>query len=239
MRLDKLWNLANRSALPGVSPLLSIDCRPTRRLQVAVAYDEGFSCHFPDTLDQLEALGATIRDFSPLRNESLPDKTDLVYFGCGHIEQHLETLASNHCLKQALRCFAASGGRIYAEGSGLAYLCRQIVLADGQTANMAGLLPATARQTEEGDAEPMEIAFGASCWLADARTKMRGYRTGGWQIEPTGAMLSYARNPQCRCDVVGRGNVLGSRISVNFAAQPHLLRRFFSPYVPVSRALQL
>jgi hypothetical protein len=113
-------------------------------------------------------------------------------------------------------------------------------MPDGRTASMAGLLPATARHTGSPETpEPAEITFGANCWLADARAKMRGYRASGWQIEPTGSMMSYARDPHCRCDVVGRGNVIGSRISVNFAAQPHLLRRFLSPYVPVSRALKL
>ncbi len=45
--------------------------------------DDAFHCYFPDTLDLLELRGATVCDFSPLRDERLPVDTDIVYFGCG------------------------------------------------------------------------------------------------------------------------------------------------------------
>ena len=230
LQLDRLLQLAQRAPLPDTEPARALPYR--RRLRIAVAYDDNFSCYFADTLDRLEAAGAVIRDFSPLRSESLPDGTDLVYFGCGHPERHLDALAANHCLKQSLRSYAKAGGRIYGEGAGMAYLCRQIVLPNGSAASMSGLLPATARLIEHGgDAEPTEITFGTSCWLGESRSKLRGYRHTGWQIEPSGGIQSFARAPQQRLDVVGRGNVIGSRLLVDFAAQTHLLQRFFSPYL--------
>lgn len=240
VRLDRLFQLASRaSLLPEVNTSMPFVCDSRRKLRVAVAIDEDFSCHFPDMLDSLEGAGAVVSDFSPLKNEKLPDQTDLVLLGCGHPERHLETLAANHCLAQSLRCFAAAGGRIYAEGSGLAYLCRQVILPDGRSAPMTGLLPATARKIPcSMPPEPVELEFGASCWLADTGMHLRGYRTGSWQIEPTGSMISYSRDPRYRCDLLGRGNVVGSRVLTNFAAQPQLLRRFFYPYMPVSLALR-
>ena len=113
-----------------------------RRFRIAVAYDEAYCGYYPETLDLLEAAGAELCDFSPLKSESIPDGADVVYFGCGHPEREPEQLAKNHCLKQSLRCFAAGGGRIYAEGSGLAYLCREIAFPCGRTMPMTGLLPA-------------------------------------------------------------------------------------------------
>src|SRR5690606_21378146 len=95
-----------------------------RPLTVAVAYDEAFRCYFPDTLDLLEHLGATVVDFSPLRDEALPLGTDIVYFGCGHPERYAEALASNHCMMLAIREHVCAGRRIYAEGGGVAYLCQ-------------------------------------------------------------------------------------------------------------------
>ena len=107
---------------------------------------------------------------------------------------------------QSLRCFAAGGGRIYGEGSGLAYLCREMVLPCGRAIAMTGLLPATARCVSiSSTAEPVEITFGVGSWLAPARTAIRGYRHNGWQIEPRGPMITYGQGPSQRLDVLGRG----------------------------------
>ena len=46
-------------------------------------------------------------------------------------------------------------------------------------------------------------------------------------------MITYAQDARQRLDVLGRGNVIGSRVLVNLAANRHLLRRFFEPYAPV------
>jgi hypothetical protein len=99
---------------------------------------------------------------------------------------------------------------------------------------MTGLLPATARfWPASGPPQPTEVVFGASSWLVPARVSLRGYRHGGWQIEPRGPMLTYAADAAQRLDVLGRGNVIGSRVLINLAANRHLLRRFFQPYAPV------
>ena len=240
LQRDKLRALAQRAA-----PLSTTvenwlpRTRGHHRFRIAVAYDEAYCGYYPETLDLLEAAGAELCDFSPLKSGSLPDGATIVYFGCGHPERDPDQLAKNHCLKQSLRCFAAAGGRIYAEGSGLAYLCREIAFPCGRTAPMTGLLPATARWLpQSAAAEPAEIVFGASSWLVPAHVALRGYRHTGWQIEPRGPMITYSRDASQRLDVLGRGNVIGSRVLVNLAANRHLLRRFFEPYGPATVSLR-
>ncbi|HEX5104832.1 MAG TPA: hypothetical protein VFV87_13520, partial [Pirellulaceae bacterium] len=205
------------------------------RFRIAVANDEAYHGYYPETLELLEAAGAELCDFSPLASGAIPAGVDVVYFGCGHPERHAAQLAGNHCLKQSLRCFAAAGGRIYAEGSGLAYLCREIVFPCGNTVPMSGLLPATARWLPHAsEPEPTEVTFGATSWLVPSRTVLRGYRHPGWQIEPRGPMITYAAGARQRLDVLGRGNVIGSQVLFNLAANRHLLRPFFEPYATVS-----
>lgn len=209
------------------------------RVTIAIAQDEAFGWCFPETLDVLERAGATLVDFSPLRSERLPEKTDLVYIGCGHPERYAEQLSRNHCLMQSLRSFAAGGGRIYAEASGAAYVARQLILPDGTAANMAGLLPINARFADSSALpEQAEVTFGLGCWLADRTTTLRGYRAAQWQLEPCGAMLTYAQDPRQRCDVLGRGNVICSRVLFNVAAYPNLLERFVRPCLPVGAVLR-
>jgi cobyrinic acid a,c-diamide synthase len=238
LRLDRLRQLARKPAALSFEPEGWLLGAHPRHFRIAVAMDEIYCGYYPETLDLLEAAGAELCDFSPLRSESIPDNCDVVYFGCGHPERRPEDLTANHCLKQSLRSYAAAGGRIYAEGGGLAYLCREIALPCGRAIPMTGLLPATARYSGPSAAEPTEITFGLSSWLAPARVSLRGYRHTGWQIEPHGALLTYADNPEHRLDMLGRDNIIASRVLINLAANRHLLRRFFEPYVAVPSAVR-
>lgn len=204
--------------------------------RIAVAMDEVYSGCYPESFDLLEAAGAELCDFSPLRSEALPEDVDVVYIGCGHPERDALRLASNHCLKQSLRMYAAAGGRIYAEGSGVAYLCSELVLRTGRSIPMTGLLPAKARYLGRPIAQPAKVTFGIGSWIAPADMSIRGYRHSGWLIEQNGPLTSYAVDDDQHLDVLGYGNVIGSRVLVNLAANRHLLRRFFEPYAPVASA---
>ena len=108
--------------------------------RVAYAQDEAFGGYFPDTLEALEALGAELVEFSPLRDEALPEGVDLVMIGCGFPDQHADALAANLSMIAALRQHVCRGQRIYSEGGGTAYLGRSMIL-DGRRVPGAGILP--------------------------------------------------------------------------------------------------
>jgi cobyrinic acid a,c-diamide synthase len=239
LRLDRLLALADRSPLPGL-PVDDLGWElPDGPQRIAVAYDEDFCGYFPDTLDLLEEAGAELCDFSPLASEVVPDGADVVYIGCGHPERQPEALAGNHCLLQSLRTFAARGGRIYAEGSGVAYLCREIVVPgkDDDSPSrvpMTGLLPAVAHfAASPTPPQPVELCFRIGSWMIEAGTTIRGYRQTDWRIEPAGPLVSYAQDPHQSLDWLGRGDVIGSQVTINLAANDHLLRRFVQPAVSV------
>jgi cobyrinic acid a,c-diamide synthase len=206
-------------------------------LTVAVAYDNAFHCYFPDTLDLLEARGARLRDFSPLRDEALPDDVDVVYIGCGSPEKFADPLSGNHCMKQALRSFAAAGGRVYAEAGGLAYLCQQMVLPTGRRLPMVGALPAVAsRVAQPQPPQPAEATLRADNWLAERGSRLRGYLNSNWRIQPIGPLVRLAKEEPLHTSLVSRDGVIGSRLHLNFAAQPNFLRRFFQPIPLVGHA---
>jgi cobyrinic acid a,c-diamide synthase len=238
LRVERLRQIARRASALSYQPEDWLGSAGCCRFRIAVALDDCFGGYYPETLDLLEAAGAELCDFSPLRSEAIPDGASIVYFGRGRPEREPHRLAANHCLQQSLRTFAAGGGRVYAEGSGVAYLCREMALPGGERVAMTGLLPATARWLDEFAAEPVQVTFGASSWLAPAGISIRGYRHRGWHIEPRGAMLTFAREPDQRMDVLGRGSVIASRVLINLAANRHLLRRFFEPYLSISSALR-
>ena len=231
LQLARLLQIAEQRPFPPVTPCLFRNQRESVPLNIAVAYDEAFSCYFPDTLDLLELRGATVRDFSPLRCETLPPDTDVVYLGCGRIEQHAEALASNHCLKQALRNHVRNRGRVYAEGSAVAYMAQQMVLPGGRQLPMVGALPAVATPNPTPTtSQPIEISLAQHTWLAARSTRLRGYLNSRWQIQSIGPLKSFAQQPGHETDLVGRHQVIGSRLHLNFAAQADLLQSFFQPH---------
>jgi cobyrinic acid a,c-diamide synthase len=232
LRLGRLSQIANKPLpLAFATEDWLLAHRPPFR--VAVAMDEIYSGCYPESFDLLEAAGAELCDFSPLRSEAIPENVDVVYIGCGHPERDALRLAANHCLKQSLRSYAARGGRIYAEGSGVAYLCDELVSSSGRSIPMTGLLPAKARYLGRPVAEPAEVSFQVGSWLAPADMRLRGYRNSGWDIQPRAHTITYATSSDGRAEVFGCGTVIGSRVLVNLAANRHLLRRFFEPYTAI------
>lgn len=241
-RLERYWNreaflrIARSAGSIEASGGLLDSVSGQFKLNVAVAYDDAFNCYFTDALDLLEARGATVVDFSPLREESLPPDTDIAYFGCGHPERYADELSDNHCMKTALRDHLRRGRRIYAEGGGLAYLCQAMQLADGQRYRMAGIFPAVARRnTQPGPAVPVEISLDRANWLGHAGSSLRGYLNPTWDLEPAGPLAGFVADPEHEFDLVGTFQAVGSRVHLNFAAQPEFLHHFFYPQIPCMR----
>jgi cobyrinic acid a,c-diamide synthase len=239
LRLDALMRLASRSWSPA-EPRLFCPCPGAPPLNIAVAHDEVFGGYFQETLDILELRGARLEVFSPLRDETLPPDTDVVYFGCGFPEQYAAALAENSCLMLALREHLCSGRRMYGEGGGLAYLCQQIELDDGSRYPMVGALPAVARFRPEALApEPVELTFNRSLWLGEGWSRIRGYLSSRWELWPCGPLSRYAAEPRHELDLVGRHHAIGSRVHINFAAQLDYLESFFQPHAPALDAAVL
>ena len=225
--------LASRRGLAWTPPRLFAAVAPPPQVVVALAYDAAMNCYFPDMLDVLESRGATIVDFSPLRDERLPDGTDIVYLGCGHPDVHAAGLSQNHCMRLALREHLCGGGRIYAEGGGLAYLCEQLETADGQLWRMVGIFPAVARLSPTNQPpSPVEVTLDREIWLGRPGERIRGYRNPHWRLVPAGPLSGCVAEADRQHALVGASRAIGSQLQLNFAAQPDVLNNFFQPLLP-------
>lgn len=247
-RIERIQSLAGRREFPPVRPalfaasggrLLARNGRAAdseRAPTIAVAFDAAFNCYFPDTLDLLELRGAKVVDFSPLRDEVLPE-ADVVYLGCGHPEFQAEALASNHCMLLALRNHVRGGRRVYAEGGGMAYLCEHLETPKGELVPMLGVLPAVARlNRKRAPVRPVETTIAKDNWLARSGTKLRGYLNSHWSFEPTGPLGECLAEAGHEQDLVEQFQVVASRMHLNFAAQAGMLERFLGP-APAKPAL--
>ena len=211
-------------------------CRPPRRrFRVAYAQDEAFGAYFPDTLETLEGLGAELIEFSPIRDEALPDAIDLVMIGCGKPDYHLDALTANLSLIHALRDHVCQGRRIYSEGGGTAYLGRQMSLGD-RIIPGAGILPIHAELLAD-PTPPMPVSrvLTRDGWLGPRGTTVRGYRSGRWRLQsaPERVDCPGRSGPlTAQNDVFFRHHAVGSLIHLHLGALPEVVAAFACPHQP-------
>lgn len=116
---------------------------PPRLLEgrsIAVARDRAFAFIYPANLDLLRAMGAEIRFFSPLADQTLPE-ADALWLPGGYPELHGARLAANTSMAESIRAHHAAGRPILAECGGMMYCLDQLVDSDQGEHSMLGLLP--------------------------------------------------------------------------------------------------
>ncbi|MBV8231155.1 MAG: hypothetical protein JO329_14310 [Planctomycetaceae bacterium] len=233
--LDAIRALArSRSfSLPAAEPGPNRRCR-RERIRVAYAQDEAFGAYFPDTLETLEALGAELVEFSPLRDETLPESIDLVMIGCGFPDLYAEALAENFSLITALRSHVCRGQRIYSEGGGTAYLSRSMIL-DGRHVPGAGILPVVAERLQlPTSPNPVSRTLNRDTWLGPEGTVVRGY-TGRWRMHPAADGLdcpaSYGTLTS-EGDIAFHYHAVGSLIHLHLGALSEVVAAFAGPHQP-------
>jgi cobyrinic acid a,c-diamide synthase len=149
-RLDRLADALGKSLIdtvlpPAVEfPVQLVEPIPAllKGRTIAIARDAAFGFIYPANLDTLLALGATLRFFSPVAGDALPD-CDAVWLPGGYPELHAATLAARGDLWVTLRAHVNAGKPVLAECGGMMALFDTLVDRDGAAHKLAGLLPGT------------------------------------------------------------------------------------------------
>ena len=192
-------------------------------VRVAVARDQAFCFYYRDNLELLEALGAELVPFSPLRDGILPP-CDGLYLGGGYPELHREALSRNKTMRESVRR-AVAEDRLptIAECGGFMYLTQAI---DG--APMAGVLPGhcadRGRLTRFGYAT---LRAEEDSLLLQAGDEIRAHEFHYWDAEDPGGAL-WAVKPTgrgWRCAYVSDTLYAGFP-HLYFPSQPGAARRF-------------
>ncbi|AUX39135.1 cobyrinic acid a,c-diamide synthase [Sorangium cellulosum] len=166
-----------------------------RAARIGVAFDEAFHFYYADNLRRLEAAGAELVRFSPLRDVRLPD-VDALYLGGGYPEVHAERLAENAAMRAEIRAFAGGGGPIYAECGGLMVLAEAIRTLDGRAHPMVGLIPAEAVMCERLQALGyVEVETQARTILGQAGLRFRGHQFRYSELRPVSPASPAASAP--------------------------------------------
>ena len=126
------------------SPLVPNGARsptPVNKIRIAIAKDRAFNFYYQDNLDILSELGAELVSWSPIKDATIPDDIQGLYFGGGFPEVFAQQLAENKSILRQLKQRILAGIPTYAECGGLMYLCQQLVDLKQQTWSMVGVIP--------------------------------------------------------------------------------------------------
>ncbi len=137
---------ANQAQIPLNPPLPKGDFKDGRA-KIAIASDAAFCFVYEDNLRLLRGAGAKLVEFSPLKDEQLPEGIAGIYLPGGYPELFAERLAANLSMKCAIRNAIDAGMPVYAECGGFIYLTNGVETHcnTSLTHEFAGIFPVTTR----------------------------------------------------------------------------------------------
>lgn len=121
-------------------------------LTIAVARDKVFSFYYEDNLNVLKEHGIQIKFFSPIKDKSLPEDINGIYFGGGFPEVFAKELLSNKAIMDNIREIFLEEVPIYAECGGLIYLFETLIDHDNNKHKMVGLIKGTIKMEQKKQA---------------------------------------------------------------------------------------
>jgi cobyrinic acid a,c-diamide synthase len=140
---------------------------------VAFARDQAFSFTYPAVRERLEA-GATLRTFSPVAGDPVPDCA-AIYLPGGYPERFAAELAASDTL-DGIREHAEDGTPVLGECGGLMVLAESLETTDGNRYSMAEVLPAAMRMTERYQAlDHVELEADRRTVTAAPGERLRGH----------------------------------------------------------------
>ncbi|MFI6321107.1 cobyrinate a,c-diamide synthase [Nonomuraea sp. NPDC050556] len=180
---------------------------------VAVAGGAAFTFGYAEHVELLEAAGAEVAVFDPLRDEKLPEGTGALVVGGGFPEVYAAELAANTSLREEVASFP---GPIAAECAGLLYLCEEL---DGR--RMCGRVPGVARMSEKLTLGYRDVAASRDSLLTRKGERFRGHEFHRTRLTPPGDLFQ---------ETGGYGDALvtASYLHLHWAGRPELAQRLVS-----------
>ncbi|MBL7662558.1 cobyrinate a,c-diamide synthase [bacterium] len=165
-----------------------------RRVRIAVADDAAFHLTFQNNLDILRSEGAELVPFSPLADQKLPARIGGIYLPSGYPHLYAQDLQNNANLRAEIHAFASGGGTLYAEGTALAYCCKQLQLTSGDIYEMLGILPGLAKsnfpESESARLALVEVSSFEETVISHVGSKFRGLRDLRFHVRLEDKVLS-------------------------------------------------
>jgi len=221
--LGALLALARRApALPGPAWEPPAERGPAHLAPVvALAGGAAFTFGYTEQAELLEAAGARVALFDPLRDEDLPGQTAGLILGGGFPEVHAAGLSATERLRKQVAALAARGAPVAAECAGLLYLARTL-----DDLPMCGVLDVRAAMTPGLTLGYRQAVAATDSVLARAGDVLRGH-----EFHRTAAVPAAGEQPAWEFGpgtVEGHvaGSVIASYLHTHWVGHPATAARF-------------
>ena len=175
------------------------------RCRIAVARDEAFCFVYQDCLEALEAAGAELVCFSPLRDNP-PVGVHGLYLVGGYPELHGQALSENTAMLEWVRGAVENGLPTVAECGGFLYLLQTLTDRAGRTWPMAGVFPGGSLPTDSlRRFGYLRLRSGEDSLLFRAGEQVPAHEFHYWEADRCGSALE-AEKPsgrRWRCGYTG------------------------------------
>jgi cobyrinic acid a,c-diamide synthase len=188
---------------------------------VAMAGGPAFTFGYTEQAELLEAAGAQVTTFDPLRDEDLPAGAAGLILGGGFPEVHAAELSANQRLRARVAALAGQGAPVAAECAGLLYLARTL-----DDRPMCGVLDVRAAMTPE-----LTLGYRHAVAMTDSVLARAGDVVRGHEFHRTATVPASGSTPAWRFgDGRLEGHVTGSGIAsylhTHWAGHPAAAARF-------------
>jgi cobyrinic acid a,c-diamide synthase len=221
--LDALLALAGRApALPAPAWEPPAEPDPAHPAPVvSVAGGAAFTFGYTEQAELLEAAGARVARFDPLRDEDLPAGTAGLILGGGFPEMHAAGLSANGRLREQVAALAARGAPVAAECAGLLYLARTL-----DDRPMCGVLDVRAAMTPK-----LTLGYREAVAVTDSVLARAGDVVRGHEFHRTAAVPAAGDQPAWRLGSRSfeghvAGSVIASYLHTHWAGHPAAADRF-------------
>ena len=198
---------------------------------VAVAGGAAFTFGYTEQAELLEAAGARVAPFDPLRDEDLPEGTAGLIIGGGFPEMHAAGLSANGRLREQVAALAGRGAPVAAECAGLLYLARTL-----DERPMCGVLGVRAAMTPK-----LTLGYRRAVAVTDSVLARAGDVVHGHEFHRTAADPATGDQPAWRFgsgELEGHvaGSVIASYLHTHWAGYPAAAARFTAACAKVPSA---
>lgn len=222
--VDSLYELAK--AVPLKIKESQFKRKKKEGIRIAVAKDAAFNFYYQENLEMLEAAGAELVEFSPLKGETLPDDIDGLYIGGGFPEEFAAELAQQSEVKVSIRAAIEKGVPTLAECGGFMYLADFLETTDQKNYEMVGIIPGKVKmQPKLAALGYREITALPGNFLLDGNLRAKGHEFHYSTFHPkTEIQPAYQTSGLRGCKQEGylKGNLIAGYTHFHFGSCPEI-----------------